>query len=374
MKKKIIATSWHPGGTNAILPVIKRLNGEGKVDVLTIGHQYSEKIFQNNGVNYRTIGSYGLSDVSAGSMSQLLQEEPPDLVLTGTSDQDKDNRDVIEQTLTLAARKRGIKSLAVLDFWTDYTSRFSDIFTGEKLKFFPDKIAIMDKLAEEAMIREGFDKERLVVTGNPYFDELIELKKRFGKEDRRKVRADLAIAPYTFLILYASQPIEFHYGQELGYTEKTALRELLDSVNSFPRKADMDILVKVHPRENKRDLEEITEKYNLPIVVDQSYPIRQAILASDAVVSPFSTALVESSYLDLPSISLQPGLKKDDLLITNRLGVTVPVYKQGEFGAVLEKLLFDENYAKELYEKRKGFRTDGKATERVTNLVYEMVG
>jgi len=80
MKKKIIATSWHPSGANAILPVIKSLNKEKKVDVVTIGHISSKDIFENV-KNYKTIKDYGLSNVSINSMDQLLQEEMPDLVL-----------------------------------------------------------------------------------------------------------------------------------------------------------------------------------------------------------------------------------------------------------------------------------------------------
>jgi len=83
--------------------------------------------------------------------------------------------------------------------------------------------------------------------------------------------------------------------------------------------------------------------------------------------------LVEASYLDKPAISLQPGLKKNDFLVTNKLGVTLPVYEHGKIESVLNKLLFDKKYAAELARKRKDFRTDGRATERVTNLVYQML-
>jgi len=376
MKPKVLATSWHPGSSNAIVPVIKRLNAEGKTDVVTIGHQYSEKILDSHNIPFKTINDYELRDVSVKSMEQLLYKKSPNLVLTGTSAQDKNNRDVIEQTIILAARKAKIPSLAILDFWVDYSSLFSDIYTGESFRFLPDRIAILDKLAEEAMLREGFPRERLVITGNPYFDELVNMRDRFSEKDKRKVREDLSIDLESYLLLYASQPLEYHYGNKLGYTEKTALRELLDAVSLLLGKRNVNVLVKVHPREHKKDLEKITQGYNLPVVLNQSYPIRPAILASDAIISPLSTVLVESTYLDKPSISLQPGLKGDDLLITNQLGVTVPVYEHGKIGNILQRLLFDENYATELSQrgKRKGFSIDGKATERVTNLIYETLG
>src|SRR3972149_3058826 len=142
MKKKILAAAWHPGGANALSPVIKRLHKEGKAGVVTIGHQYSEKIFQNNGIAYETIGFYGLNDVSVASMEQLLRKESPDLVLTGTAFQSEENKDVIEQTMTLAARNKGIRKLTVMDFWPNDSKEFSDVYSPDgKFKFLPDKIA-----------------------------------------------------------------------------------------------------------------------------------------------------------------------------------------------------------------------------------------
>lgn len=361
---------------------------EEKVEVTTIGHLYSEKIFDNNDIHYRTISDYGLNDVSVKNFGKILQEENPALVLTGTSVQDEKNKYIIEQTSTLAGKRKRIPTLSVLDFWGNYSRRFNDLYSGGnfdlknqrgKHEFLPDKIAIMDKLAEEAMLKEGFPEEILEITGNPYFDDLIELKNNFTERDKNKVRTDLGLDTDSYLVLFASQPIEYHFGKDesnpnyLGYTEKTALKDLLDNLTKLPDSGDTNLIVKVHPRENKKDLEEIVAKYELPVVVDKKYSTRPTLLVSDIVISPSSTVLVESTYLDKPSISLQPGLKKEDFLITNSLGVTVPVYKHGEIGVILEKLLSDANYAAELYQKRKDFGIDGKATERVTNLIYEML-
>lgn len=375
MKKKILAAAWHPGSANAIVPVIQRLNCEDNVEVVTIGYQYSEKIFTEKNIKYETISAYNLKNVSVESMACLLEAESPDLVFTGASMQSAQIKDVIEQTLILAARKKGVKTLALLDFWANPSLKFSDAHSNEKFKFLPDKIAIPDKFAEEIMINEGFDAKNLVITGNPYYDELVTLKKEFSQKDKLRIRHDLRFGPDDYIILYASQPIEYDHGSKFGYTEKTALRELLDAVKDLRGKRKMSILVKVHPRENQSNLEAIIKDYDLRVIVNKTYPIRPAVLASDIIISPSSTTLVESSYLDLPSISLQPGLinPDKDILVTNKLGITVPVYKHGEIKFVLEKLLFDNNYNLELAEKRKDFRTDGKATGRVVDLIYSML-
>lgn len=375
MNKKIIATSWHPGGINAIVPVIKRLNQDAKAGLSVIGYEFSEKVLDSNKIAYKKIGDYGLNEISPESMDVILEKENPGMILTGTSATDKN---CIEKSIIYATKQRNIKSLAVLDFLEGNHQRFSNVPEGEKgkFKYLPDKIAIMDNLSEEVMLKEGFPKEKLAVTGNPSYDGLIMLKEKFNEEDRKKVKNDLKINLGSYLIVYASQPIEAAYGKKYGYTEKDILHDLLSSIEKLPNKEKMSLLVNVHPRENKEDLEKIARNYKLTVIIDKDYPIREKILASDAVISPWSTVLLESSYINKPSISLQVGLVGKDPLITNELGVTLPVYKQGEIGKVISNLLTDNNYRTELSQmaKKKGFSIDGKATERVTNLVYEMLG
>lgn len=397
MKNKVIATSWHPGGANAIIPVIKRLQNDIKVEV--IGHGFSEGVFKRAGIDYKTIGDYHINNISTNSMIQIVEKIHPQLVLTGSSIQDKDNRNVIEQTIALAARKKKIKSLSVMDWWGNLWEKFSDLYDENgrfreeiygkllppeytekdgKFKFLPDKIGVMDSSIKMAMLEEGFDENRLVITGNPFFDELIILKEGF--RDREKVRNDLKIDPKSYVIFYASQNLEYVFGDRLGYTEKTVLRELLKSIKDIPGKK-ISVLVKVHPREDKKDIENLErivkeEEFNdlSVIIVDKDYNTRTAIMASDVAVAASSTTLIESTYLGLPSISLQPGLKAEDYLeATNKSGITIPIYKEGEIREVLRKLIFDERYKLKLATKRKEFQIDGKATERVTNLVHKIL-
>ncbi len=368
MKKKVLVASYYPGGANALAPVVKRLQEEGKVDVVTVGYKYSERIFHDNGISYRTLDSYGLPDASTDSMKKLLEAESPDLVITSTASEIEHKNQSIDQLLIEASSKRGIKSLSVLDFWGNYNHR--------RFKKVPDKIAVIDDLAKETMMKDGFNERKLVITGNPYFDDLAKLKDSFSQEDKYKVRKYLnfpQIDADSYLLLYASQPIEKDYGKRLGFDEKTSLKELLDSVERLSYKDKTSVLVKIHPREDEDNLKDVVKGYSFPIVVNKDYRVRDAVLASDVVVSPFSTVLVEAAYLDKPGVSLQPGLKKHDMLITNHLGFTVPVYRKGDVGSVIDRLLMDKKYARQLAEKRKGFVNDGKATDRVLNLVYEML-
>jgi len=383
MRKKIIATSWHPGGTNAILPVIKRLKENRDIEVITIAYQYSENILRKGGVDYKTIKDYGLSDVSVSSMEKILQQESPHLILTGTSSQDENNKDVIEQTIILAAKKKGIKSLAVLDFWGSYSLRFNDIYTGEKFKFLPDKIAIMDKYAEKDMLEEGFDKNRLVITGNPHFDSLESKARNFTAEQRKEIRKEIGMKNSLdtgILVFYAANAWK-KSREELGYWDLDNIRLINEVLYDLPdtEKKHTSLVVKLHPRTPQQDQEEITdyitnhskEKITLVTNIDP----QELILATDLTLTSFSTLGIEAVYLRKPCISTQPGLKGEDYLaILTKNNIIPGGYKEEDCKALIKKAVTDKNFReKELLEQASGFRTDGKATERVTKLIYDML-
>lgn len=374
-QKKIVAASWHPGGANAIAPVIKRLIEEGKTDVVVIGHQFSEEIFRSKGISYKTIASYGLKDVSLDSMTQLLEMESPDLVLTGTSAQDEGNRDVIEQTLTLAARKKSIKSLSVLDFWGNYSLRFNNIYTGERFKFLPDRIAIMDEVAQQAMLDEGFNKTRLILTGNPHFDDLSVKVRNFRDSEKEAIRDKVAL--YADLLLFFAGNAFRQEKESWGYWDLDVIRLINTVLKHLPeRKAGL--AVKLHPRMPMPDFENIKkyiEEYGEGrIKLVRDVDSQQLVLASDLTLIAFSTIGIEAVYMEKPCLSLQPGLKRKDVLIVSEKGFIPVGYTTDDCIRELRKAVLDNKYReKELPKRAAGFRTDGKATEKVVELVYEML-
>ena len=381
MRKKVLATSWHPGGANAIVPVIKRLSDEKTVDVITVGHQYSEKIFEAAGINYKKIADYGLQDVSSGSMETLIKAEAPRLVLIGTSTQDENNKDVIEQTATLAAKKQNVLTLAVLDFWGNYSQRFNDIYTdtGEKFKFLPNKIAIMDQYAMEDMLSEGFDKNRLVITGNPHFDNLESRAKAFTPAEKQGIRDKIGLSAEV-IFFYAASAWEKD-AKDFGYWDLDNIQLINEAINELPgeQKNKVGIAIKLHPRVPPEDLDAITKYLNThsnnQIKLVSGIGPQELALASDLTFTPASTIGIEAVYMGKPCISLQPGLSGPDFLyILTKNGIIPIGYTKQECKELVKRAILNEPYRKQaLIEQASSFRTDGKATERVANLVYELL-
>lgn len=377
--KRILATSWHPGGANAIAPVIKRLIAEDKTIVVVIGYQFSEKIFRDYGITYKIIDSYELRDISLGSLERLLQVELPDLVLAGTSMQDEATKDVIEQTIVLAAETKGIPTLAVLDFWGNYWQRFSDIFTGEKFKFLPDKIAIMDEVAQQAMAEEGFAKERLVITGNPYFDDLPAKARSFTATEKQTIRQSIGLDCET-LLFFAGNTLK-NEAINYGYWDLENIRLLAGVLKQLPegQRTKIGIAVGLHPRTPESDLAEINhyigEISGIKIKVVRHIKAQELVLVSDLTLTANSTVGIEAVYMGKPCISLQPGLKGKDLLIVSEKGIIPVGYTVRDCEKELKRAIVDIEYReKELSKRAKSFRIDGRATERVVKLVYKMIG
>lgn len=382
-KPKILATSWHPGGINALIPIVKRVKHDSLADIVVVGHEFSEKILRDANIDHRTIKDYSLQNVSVDSMQSLLQQTTPNLVLTGTSVQDEKNKQVIEQTITLAAKESGIPSLAVLDFWGNYYERFSDMNTNERFKFLPDKIAIMDKYAQEKMFAEGFPKGISAITGNPHFDGLEQKAASFTKKDQDEILGKVGLNKRIF-IFYAANVWE-NYAQEYGFWDLDNINLINKAINNMPEDYQQrtGLIVKLHPRTPEQDLEKIkkhiqetnqaTEQKRIELVTD-IHP-QDLVLACDLTLTPNSTIAFEAVYMHKPCISVQPGLKTKnylEILTGNKL---IPGgYTSEACTDLVKRAVTDKTYREGLVTQSSSFTTDGKATERVTNLVYEMLG
>jgi hypothetical protein len=373
MSKKILATSWHTGGINAIIPVIEQLRKENAADVITVGYQGSSDILSRRGILHKQIEDYGLSDISLNSMFTLLEKEKPDLILTGTSVQDAGNRDVIEQNITLAAKELRIPTVAVVDFWLKYSLCFDDIYTGEKFRFLPDRLAITDVYAQSKMISEGFPTERLVVTGNPHFDTLETKVSGFTAEKKNKILDATNLNSELYLFYAAGVPHTFK--EKFGYWDLDNIQCINEVIQNTP-KNKTGLIVKLHPSTSKKDEREIQEYIQNSTFgrarVLYGFDSQDIILSSAVTLTAFSTVGIEALYLRKPCIRMQPELRGADSL--SFVNDVIPVgYTYNECRRLLLKAIFDDSYRTELVKKADSMKIDGKATDRVINLIYSML-
>jgi len=364
--KKIIVAATHPGGARVLEPVIKKLKKELGAEVKVFSYLFSADIFQKTSLDFYAVSN---KRPLAESVREILEKETPDLILVGTGVQTEKVKLLLEQEMTCQARGKGIKTVAVLDMWGSYKERFSGIFPPESFKFLPDKITLIDKKSREDMLGIGFPRGILEVTGSPYFEELSLLAASSRiKNMREEARQKLDVDASNFLILFASQPIKAQFGDTLGFDENDVLEEFLRE-SSRLRIPDMKIVVKLHPRQADDAHANLLKNHSGEFLVIKNFDNLGMVAASDMVVGAFSTLLVEAACLGRPAFSLQPGLKTADLLLTNFLGVTIPVYKKGELAEMVE------NFANNPERKNTSVFLSGQAgsADRIIGLIRRLI-
>lgn len=261
---KVLFSSKDPGGANAIAPVIEALKTEGA------------EVGEN---------------VTA-----------PDIFIAGTSAGDSPDKQIMRML-------GSTPSLYVLDFWLNYWQRFSSL--GEKdFAFLPTRICVMDDIAKEEMIAEGFPAERLVVTGNPHFDHFADAITQESEEKER--------------ILFISQPLSSVANMPgfspIAYDEYAALKDMLQALETLPE--HYYVSLRLHPKESSDKY----EKYLGPRVRRASErTLEEALSGAGLVVGISSPVLMQAAAAGKYVLSYEPALIGKDPLVSNRVGVTTRI-------------------------------------------------
>jgi hypothetical protein len=250
-------------------------------------------------------------------IDSLFDELKPVAVLSGTSFDSW-----AERWFCLNAKEKGIYCIAFVDWWSNFGARFSN--TGSvDLSYLPDAIAVIDEDARMGCVGEGIPGKLLHVTGNPYWDYLIDLPRNSRDNLRTRFRSRLGIDEDTLLGLIISSNLR-NLNLDLGYDE----RDFIESILPLPDVTDKGIriqwVVKAHPKESTEELTRMLVGFDVDIqVVDKSSGI-DSILGSDFVLGMCSSLLFEAALIGKKIVSLQPGLNRDKLnflKIFDHLGV-----------------------------------------------------
>jgi hypothetical protein len=367
----VVTVAGDAGGAAAVAPVIQALNTEGRYRVLSLAYREARGVFGERLIPFEELDE---TTTIAGA-ERFLGELRPLLVLLGTSG----NSVNLEKTFIAAARLVGVPSLAILDYWLNYRKRFDD--DNGRISYLPDVIAVMDERARSEMIDEGFPGEVLVVTGHPGYDCLDQVRRRTTSDVRETIRAGFGIKSNEIMILFASEPISQDFGDNTagptyaGYTEKTVLNSVIETVERIAKHTDLNIalLVRPHPRDNISDLS-IRRPHGIKFIVSRAGAGHEVAMAADLVIGMQTQLLVEACLLGCPVISYQPGIRFDDPLPTNRMGLSRAVYEESEIESVIRTLLCRNRSGEAAGESRLcGDLLPGNATQSVIGLIDSMV-
>lgn len=359
-----------PGAAEALAPVIESMGHLSDFKVETVSHPVSRYVYDRRNILSILLEDLNYKDSPRECLTALLNEKRPDLIILGTSVPFPDEPVTPEQYLTGLAREQSIPSMCILDFWGKYIERFSEDGLNIQPSYLPDTICALDLTCRDDLIRLGVQEDRIQVTNNPYYDSIVNSAGHsVPSKDIKKGRTN---------ILFVSQPIAEREGEELyGYTQHQLFEQMLEEMNKLDIVLPWHIILWIHPKEKKESWEEYLKELPPSVSVAITQDRGAAVLAHiDLLVTSHSTVVYEALYHGVPCLSLQFGNEKADQLITNKLGLSVPVYSREALKNAFSKLDL-ANWRKSIGLKKgemisKGiFFSDGKATERVIAVALE---
>lgn len=298
MSKKVLVVFDDPGGGLAVSSLIKKLKDKN-IEVKIFAGKHNTKMLNERELDHTVIESM----IEKESSGKIINEFKPELLLTGTSGGNA------EQEFRNIAFEKDLKSVVVLDFWKDYSRRW--MYSNYPISEMRDSVCVMDELTKTEMLQENFPEEKLKVCGNPYLDELFQ-KKENSDEDHE-----------TGNYLFLSQPLGV-----IGIKDyECHPLEILIKGFLNAEKRNIGLTIKLHPLEKKsEELEAIIEKYdtdNFKIVIsDESLPLKEMILKSEAVIGYNTIAMFEARALNKRTISLNVVPVRDSLTqAMNKAGI-----------------------------------------------------
>ena len=185
-------------------------------------------------------------------------------------------------------------------------------------RFAPDRMFLQDDVASKCAIREGFDPESLIISGQPALSKLSNDHRKWSLQKKQKMIFKNQWMDERKLRIFVSEPVKQDQGDSTksasfrGYTEEQVISLMCKHLGRSHKKIQIGILP--HPRENRNGLFEIFNLYcsKLKCEIINCDNSRDAILASDGVIGMASILLYEAWLIGKPVMSLQPNIINDD--------------------------------------------------------------
>lgn len=315
---KILLCATDAGGIRNIKPLIP-ICFDAKFNIVLITDK--KKLILFDGSHNQVTTLVFSEKLTLEDMADLLEQEQPQAIICGTTCFDSPDRFLIP-----LGKKKGIKTIAVLDEWYNYHYRFENLQT-RKLCYLPETIAVQDDLAFNEAIAEGLPSDILTITGSPALSELISKAISLADESvplpsflkGSKDKPVVTFISETHAIDYGSLPdTSGLLGPFIGYTEHT-VRDTLFKVLGHLNE-DVIFVEKFHPATRSQKLNN-TISNNVTYHVEKDVNLWDLLFHSDVVIGMRSMALLEASILGCRVVSCQPHLIGSEMCTAVRLGL-----------------------------------------------------
>lgn len=232
--------------------------------------------------------------------------------------------------------------------------------------FLADRISVAGDFIRDLLITCGVSENRVAVTGRPAYDALIHAEEKF---DKTEICKRLGLDPTRKILVYCTENLPQRATQNIVFA-------ICNSVKGI---SDLQVIIKVHPAELSLAIyEEVARKIGVKALVKRDTEISEVLFICDVMITGFSTTALDAMILDKPVITINlTGL--NDPIPFAQSGAAIGVYREKDIRRAAEDGLFDESLKEKLRKGREKFvyeqayLKDGKATQRVVNMIERMV-
>jgi len=185
----------------------------------------------------------------------------------------------LEHDARKLAKSAGLKSVAVIDHWTNYHERF--VRRDEEV--LPDEIWVTDEYARKLAERE-FPSLKVVQLPNAYLDSLVRQVRE--REHARIKRAECNV-------LYVLEPIREAWGEAKQPGEFQALDFFVKNATFLHLGKKLSVRLRPHPSDAIGKYDQWLEaQTNIQIALDESPSLAESIAWADMVVGCHTYAMV----------------------------------------------------------------------------------
>lgn len=367
--KLILALSRDRGSIQAIVPVLSEItkiehSSKLRIFIPQANHQF----IKSQGLHPELLPPHKNDESQTNCLASLFEQSAPDLLLTGSSPRHDLSTNTPEGLAIIEARKRGIPSISVLDYWGMYEERFHTNDGKLNLDLIPDILCVLDVNCKDDLISLGIPPERIQITHNPWLDRIATTQFYDHHTLRIKTGNGLKAA-------FISQPLKQftqQYGANLNYQIASNL------IRSFPEQDQHELLILSHPADDSTNWTKLQDESSGNVKVnptdDRSYQFLQNL---DFVATAYSTLAHEILHLGTPCFSLRFGYAFPKQY-SDMLGLSIPVESTNALTKHLKTITPSQMreclaHARQTCTRKKLFFSDGHAVKRVIECITSLL-
>lgn len=302
-------------------------------------------------------------------MKHAIETEKPDLILIICE------YCLLGRAAVVAGKLKGVPTLAIQHgnispYSIGYYHPAEEVSDEFALRYcpIPDKTAVYGEYTKKILTEVGnYTADKVVVTGSSRYDLIARADEIYNREEFRKM-LNLTLTKTIALVTTENLPI----------VEENILflRSILQALKELP---EVQVVIKPHPGEKSKWYEQIVKEEKVKAeILPKNSDTFEALYACDLLITCFSTVATEAMILNKPVITVNLTGATDPMPYAES-GVAIGVYKEEDISHAIRDALYNEelrqrlaiNMKKFVYEH--AYKQDGKATERVADLIHEMI-